>query len=230
METIEAIDPVVIRTNNFESIFAACDDAREYKKVIVITSPPGYGKTTALVSYKRQYGENVVLVKAFKSQNPGLFYSSIFNSEADENYKPTLHKYFAIRKAASVFNNGRKMLLIIDEAGKFKAPMLEYVHEFRDLTKGNTGIIVAGVDYFKRNLDNWNEAEKDGIPEFYSRINDWIKLEPPTEEEIINIIHGYKIYDKKLEKECLNVKDFRELTNKIKIYLAYNKIVLGEKA
>ncbi len=52
METIEVIDPIVIRTNNFESIFSACDDAREYQKVIAITSPSGYGKTTALVSYK----------------------------------------------------------------------------------------------------------------------------------------------------------------------------------
>lgn len=229
METIEVIDPIVIRTNNFDSIFSSCDDARENQKVIAISSPTGYGKTTALVSYKKMYGDNILLVKAFKSQNASLFYSSIFNGNVDENYKPTLHKYFAIRKAASIFDNNRKMLLIIDEAGKFTAPMLEYLHEFRDLTKGNTGIILAGVG-FREKIENWNENGKTGIPEFYGRINAWVKLDPPTEEEIINIIHEYKVYDNKFEKECLNVENFRVLTNKIKNYLTLNKMVLEGKA
>jgi len=216
---MEVIDEIIIETHNLTTIHNLCDDARENHKMIGIVSPAGYGKTTALISYARKHNDCVIMVKALKSANARLFYSSIYNENDDENYNPGLPLYFSLRKAAQrLIGESKNMLLIIDEAGKFTPTMLEYLHEFRDLTKGNTGIVLSGVEYFRDNLENWNLRKKNGMPEVYSRINAWQELAPPTYDEIIAIIRAYDISDKGLEKSCRSVSDYRQLTNIIKNY------------
>jgi type II secretory pathway predicted ATPase ExeA len=221
---METIDSIIIEIDNLKTIFNICDDALENHKIIAIISKPGLGKTTALVTYSYTKKDNVVIVQVGKSVKPRVFFSSIYNEIGDENYDPGIPLYFIIRKAASIFNQGKNMLLIIDEVGKFSPTMIEYLHEFRNLTRGNTGIILSGPPSFKNSMVKWNASDKSGMPEFYSRISSWQYLELPTLKEISAILKEYKIFDPKFEKENSTVKSFRELKINIDEYFYKKRI------
>jgi hypothetical protein len=160
------------------------------------------------------------MVTARKSMNARIFYSSIANTISDENYEPSIPLYFCIRKAANVFTqDSSNKLLIIDEAGKLSPRMLEYLHEFRDLTKETTGIILGGVEYFQLHMDSWVLKNRQGITEVYSRINGWQHLNRPRLEEISALIKAHGINDIEFEMSCKGIANFRLLDNRIKLYL-----------
>ena len=219
---METIDNNIIITKNLKTIHNVCMDTLENQKMISIIGPTGYGKTTGVITFQKKNRDNVIVIKASKSSNASIFYSSMYNSIGDSSHKPNLHRYYAIRMAARAFTSKKKkMLLIIDEANKFSPSMLEYLHEFRDLTRNNTGIILSGTMEFKTNIEKWKDSGKSGIPEFYGRINTFKTLFEPSDDEIVSILREYGIHDRAFEKECKdNVIDFRDLTSRAKNYLA----------
>jgi len=214
----------ILETANYLEIKYACQDALINHKMIAITGNPGFGKTTAINAFKSKIPENVFIVTVTKSMSAKIFYSSILNTFGDKEYKSSERLYFVIRDAIEVFRNSNEnKLLIIDEAGRLTPGMIEYLHEFRDATKDNTGIILLGVGYFKSNMINWRNSQKIGIPEFYSRINSWHELENPSKDEIKGIINSYDIDDEDFVHENLGIKDLRVLTNRINDYLTVMK-------
>lgn len=216
---------IILETDNLKAIHMACMDALVNKKMIAIIGSAGLGKTTALASFKSIHPDIVYMVKAQKSMNARIFYSTLSNSIGDDSYQSTLPIYFCIRKAANIFNeDSSNKLLIIDEAGKFSPTMLEFLHEFRDLTMGTTGIVLAGVEYFQTNLERWNDSNRNGIPEVYSRIGAWQPLSKPKYSEVLSLIRAYGIKDAEFERFNKGVSDFRVLTNRISNY----KTVLEE--
>jgi len=218
-------DGILLEFDNYVTTLEACKDAHQYKRMISVIGEPGYGKSTALETYLNEYSDCVVYIDAQITMNAKLFYSSIYNEISGESYDPTMPLYFIIRRAANKFNEDSKnKLLIIDEAGKFSPKMLEYLHEFRDLTKSTTGIILAGPKYFEEYVIKWNKKMLRGIPEVYSRISVWIALKPPTEEETVTMIRAYGINDKEFEKYVIKTKhDFRAIKNAIDNYLRLKK-------
>ena len=60
---METIDSLIIETDNLKTIYNICDDALENHKIIAIISPPGFGKTTALVTYSYTKKDNAVIEK-----------------------------------------------------------------------------------------------------------------------------------------------------------------------
>lgn len=214
----------IISIANYNTITELCKDALVNHKMICITGAAGLGKTTAIGNFIKKNPHNVYLVTVSPSMTAKIFYSSILNSYGDSDYRTTEQLYFIIQKAINQFNNNNEnKLLIIDEAGKLKTKMYEYLHEFRDKTKDTTGIILAGVDYFQKNLETWKNSGKVGIPEFCSRIYSWQGLSEPTKIEIISIIKAYGINDEEFIKDRLDYKDFRSLTNDIEDYLTIQK-------
>ena len=223
---MEKIKKIILETDNYLTTQLACTNAMINKEMIAIIGPSGSGKTTGFSSFQDKYPENVYVVNARKSMNARLFYSSITNSIADESYNPSLPLYFCLKKAANVFlEDSSNKLLIIDEAGKFSPAMLEYLHEFREMTRETTGIILGGVEYFQTNLMMWNIKNKPGMPEVYSRISAWQTLNKPQYNEVVALIQAYGIKDSSFEKSNKGVENFRILQNRINLY----KTILGKK-
>lgn len=212
---------IIIATDNFATIMEVCNETLVHKEMNAIIGEPGYGKTTAFEAFRFKFERSVFYVRAQKSLNSKELFSLIYNTIGSENYNPTYTISYLIRKTASKFTeDSSNKLLIIDEAGKFNMGMLEYLHEFRDLTQQTTGIILGGPDYFRNRVKDWKDSNKPGIPEIYSRINSWIDLEPPTSKEKMALANEYGIFDKPfikyLDKYC---HDFRKTVNEIKNYL-----------
>jgi len=219
MRKIDNNAEVIIETDNLVTTQLACSDAMINKDMIAVIGPAGSGKTTGFKDFQKKHPEHVFIVNARKSMSARQFYSSIANSIADESYDSHIPLFFCINKAANVFiEDSSNKLLIIDEAGKFSPQMLEYLHEFRDLTKETTGIILGGVDYFQKHLVQWNEKNKQGMPEVYSRISSWHQLSKPLYQEVIAIIQAHGIKDAVFERSCKGIENFRILKNKIGLY------------
>lgn len=204
---------------DFISAYNACDKARKYHFMVGITADTGMGKTTALSAFMRQ--KNVFYISYDKSMNPNQFFAGLLR-ELSIPFMGTLNEM--LNRIAEHLNRLPNPLIIIDEAGKLTHAMILYLHVLRDKTCGNCGIVLAGMPYFKDNLQKMATKEKEGYAEFLRRINIWhsfIGLQPKEVEEICRT-HG--ITDKERIKELKRIKRFGDLMNEI--YL--DKIMAGD--
>lgn len=200
-------------TVDFTSAINACDKARKYKFMVGITADTGMGKTTALRTYARQ--KNVFYVSYDKTMNASQFFVALLR-ELTIPFTSTLNDM--MNYAAEELNRLHSPLIIIDEAGKLTHSMILYLQVLRDRTCGNCGIVLAGMPYFKSNLQKNAAREKEGYAEFMRRINIWhdfIGLQSKEIEEIC-CMHGIK--DKDKIRELKRQRRFGDLMNEIYLY------------
>lgn len=216
----KVMNDFILGTSNYNTIQALCDEALTKSKMIGVVGYSGAGKTTALEAYSNGRS-NVYYVRVTKSMNAKQFHSSILNEMGVEGKDFGTSLYDLINNIAYRLNyNGLNKLLIIDEAGKFKASFLEYLHELRDKTLDTTGIIIAGPEYFKKNLIKWKGRGVIGIPEFYRRVNYWEELDPPSKTEVRGFCNQCGIEDEDFVSELTKVcENFSDILNGIEIYL-----------
>lgn len=198
---------------DFTSTVNACDKARKYRFMIGITADTGMGKTTALRTYARQ--KNVFYVSYDKTMNASQFFVALLR-ELSIPFTCTLNDMMNF--AVDRLNRLEAPLLIIDEAGKLTHSMILYLQVLRDRTCGNCGIVLAGIPYFKANLQKNAAREKEGYAEFLRRVNVWHSfagLQPKEIEEICSI-HGVK--DKEKIRDLKRCKRFGDLMNEIYLY------------
>jgi hypothetical protein len=127
-------------------------------------------------------------------------------------------------KIAQTLNNMENPLLIVDEAGKMNHVMMLYMHDLREYTNQNCGIILAGMPYFKANLQKFAQKEKEGCSEFLRRINLWHSLSGLSRSEIKYICKEEGIDDQERIKELYRFNRFGDLMNEILL----NKIITEE--
>lgn len=217
------MDKKIIETDNLITISQLCMTAYKESNMIGITGYPGAGKTTCFEWFTNEYKDkiDVYLVTVGASMNASKFFSSIIYQITGEEVTSKLNLNSLINKIAFLLNHdGMKKLLIVDEAGKFKKKMLEYMHELRDKTMNSTGIILAGPKYFKMNIDEWSEKNVNGIPEVQRRFNFWVSLEKkPRKQEIRAIIKSYRINDDSFINSVVSkARHFGDVENAIKKY------------
>lgn len=206
---------LTLETNTLKIINENCYDAIEYKRMIAFIGDSGFGKTKSL-EYFMNKNRNVYYVVVEKSMTSRKFYIELLNILGFTNTFGGSDLNNLIKSISFHLNQSKQPnLLIIDEAGKFSANQLLYLHEIRDNTKNNTGIILCGPPYFKKNMENWKLAEKQGIPELYRRIQSWISLEQPTMKEKKSFCAEHGILAELADEICKESKDFGTLENRI---------------
>ncbi len=205
----------LIITTNFQALHKICNDAKRNSKMVGVIGYTGAGKTTALNEYYRTK-KNVFLVTCKKSMKPRQFFEKLLK-QLGVNYTGSI--YDMIEKTSELLNSKNNPLLIIDEAGKLSPALLLYLHDLRDNTINSSGIVLAGVDYFKNNLIKAVTKQKEGMPELFSRIVTWYELRAINRAEITAICKANGLEDEAVITELLKgenkVKDFRELENAI---------------
>ena len=206
---------LTLETTVLKTIYENCYDALIFNRMIAFIGNSGFGKTKSL-EYFRQKNLNVYYVVVEKSMTSKRFYIELlkvlgFTNTFGGSDLHNLIKSISFHLSQSKTPN----LLIIDEAGKFSSDQILFLHEIRDNTKNNTGIILCGPPYFKKNIEDWKLAEKQGIPELYRRIQSWIVLEEPTMKEKKVFCEENGIISELAEELCRESKDFGTLENKI---------------
>ncbi|WP_192821204.1 AAA family ATPase [Rufibacter sp. LB8] len=203
-------DEPVIETGNFNTVIKVCKAAQEHQLMVALIGDTGLGKTTSLMAYRRR--PNVFYVLYEKSMNPKVFFISLMR-EMGINLKGSINDM--VKRAAHELSILENPLIVIDEAGKLPVTLLMYLHDLRNQTQNTSGILLAGMPYFKVNLESWVSKQKEGASEFYRRVQLWQELQPPTRAEIkaICILHG--ITDPATVKNMQKFRDFGNLSNAI---------------
>lgn len=169
----------IYETSDLTSVFNQCDKTRQYKLMTGLIADTGMGKTTSLRAYSMR--ENVFFVQVDKTMNAKRLFMAIMR-EMQIAFEGNIHDIML--KIAEVLNRIESPLLIIDEAGKLNHAMLLYLHDLREYTKANCGILLSGMPYFKKNLLKNSARQKEGCAEFYRRVNVWHELKGLSRKEI----------------------------------------------
>ena len=171
--------PDVFQTSDLASVFNQCEQARRYKLMTGLTGDTGMGKTTSLKAYSMR--ENVFFITVDKAMSAKRLFLSILKTmgiQFDGNV------YEVVQKIADELNRLESPLLIIDEAGKLSHLMILYLHDLREYTLTNCGILLSGMPYFRWNLQKFADRQKEGCAEFLRRINTWHELKGLNRKEV----------------------------------------------
>lgn len=201
---------VVYETIDYLSVQNQCETTRERHFMSSLVADTGMGKTTALRSYSMR--ENVYMVTVNKSMNARRLFTTILR-EMQISFDGNIHDI--ILRISEELNRIESPLLIIDEAGKLNHSMLLYLHDLREFTRTNCGILLAGMPYFKNNLEKQSERQKEGCAEFYRRVNIWHELQGLSRGETDSICEDQHI-PKDERKGYYNLR-FADLMNKISL-------------
>ena len=194
-------------TKDLQSVFEQCEKTRKHKLMSGLLADTGMGKSTSLKAYAN--GKDVFMVTADKTMNAKRLFLKI-GDKLNIGFDGNIHD--VMLKIAEKLNSLESPLLIIDEAGKLNHVMMLYLHDLREYTKENCGILLAGMPYFKTRLEKFSEKQKEGCSEFLRRINIWHELKGLSRKEIEYICQS--------ESVSGNYKDyyglrFGDLINKI---------------
>ena len=197
-------------TADFTAVVSLCDTARKHKLMIGLVGDTGTGKTTSLTAYSRR--KNTYRLTFEKSMNPKQFFASLLSEMGIE---PVGNINTMVNKAANGLNCKEEPLLVIDEAGKITHPVLLYLHDLREKTKGNCGIVLAGMPYFRDNLKKNAQRGKEGYSEFLRRINLWHTLGGLSASEARFVARSNGITEPEELRELSQKRRFGDLMNEI---------------
>lgn len=167
-------------TKDLESVFGQCTKTQKYRLMTGLIADTGMGKTTSLQAYEKA-APNVFRVTVDKTMNAKGFFLKI-GSLLNIGFDGNIHQ--VMLRISKALNALESPLLIVDEAGKLNHVMMLYLHDLREYTKDNCGILLAGMPYFKSRLIKFSENQKEGCSEFLRRINVWHELKGLNRKEI----------------------------------------------
>lgn len=202
-------DYKLIKTANYNTGINLCKDASKRHNLYGLIGCTGAGKTTALKQYYTS-NPNVFYVECKNIMNRKHFFGAILR-ELGVNFIGTV--YDMVNRIEEEVKTLENPLLIIDEAGKLSHTLILDLHDLRNATMNNLGVILAGCEYFKENLEKGVQKKKQGIPEFYSRIVSWQILSSPRKKEVEAICEVNGINSNDLGKS--NYHNFRDVFNDV---------------
>lgn len=209
--------PIVLSTQSLKTIEQCCRTVQDDRLFFGITGEPGFGKSLAFKYYKNN-NENVYFITIEQSMSSrSLYFDLAKQLGVKEIDFKTVQLNSLIRSVSYALNHsGARNLIILDEAGKFTAKKLLYLHELRDATDATTGIIIAGPIYFRRNIEELKDRNKQGIPELFRRIQSWVSIDPPTDQEKTKFCEEKGIKDPYLIKAFIKESaTLSELENRV---------------
>ncbi len=168
----------VYQTADLVSVFNQCETTRKNRLMTGLLADTGMGKTTSLRAYSMR--ENVYMVTVDKTMNAKRLFLAILKTMGIP-FDGNIHD--VMLRIAEELNRIESPLLIIDEAGKLNHVMMLYLHDLREYTRANCGILLAGMPYFRKNLQKFSDKQKEGCAEFMRRINLWHELKGLSRKE-----------------------------------------------
>lgn len=210
----------IVNTRDYNAIMQACKIARSRKFMIGLLGDTGMGKTTSLKALSRQ--RNTYYVSYEKTMRAKQFFTAILK-EMGIDFDGSIHDM--VNKIADELNVQANPLLIIDESGKLTQNVLLYMHVLRDKTDINCGIVLAGMPYFKTNLQKLSNKQKEGMSEFFRRVMLWHELTGLNRAEIKYICQEqYKITDEEDIRAFYGTKKYGDLIKAIILFQEDNLI------
>jgi DNA transposition AAA+ family ATPase len=173
-----------IKAKGLTSIEQVCFDAQENKRMLAVVGETGYGKTTALCFYKKEYPKGCYYVLCDELMNQRQFLQAIADElgvEAGGDKKTVLSTIVAHLLSQP------QPLLILDDCGKLNDNCLRLIRLIYDKTVDAVGIVLSGTMYFKNYIDKKVRKDTMGFRELNRRIEYWQVIDKP-EDKVIEVI------------------------------------------
>jgi DNA transposition AAA+ family ATPase len=205
--------PEIFETADYSACINACEMARKNRFMVGLTGDTGMGKTTALHNHAMQ--KNTFYLVCEKSMKPKRFFANMLK-EMGISLDASI--YEMVNRIVDELNSLCNPLLIIDEAGKITQTIMLYLHDLRNKTNRNCGILLGGMPNLRTNLIKGSNKEKEGYAEFLRRIQVWHSLKGLSRKEIEIICKDYGITDTETIREMMPNKRFGDLYNAILLH------------
>jgi DNA transposition AAA+ family ATPase len=197
-------------THNFNAIQKLCDDARMNKRFMAIAGYTGAGKTTALRYYAQNTAECYYIL-ATVLMTKRSFLESIQRSMGIQSGNSLAELASSI---VHKLNSGNAPLLIVDDAAKLPHSVFRLLQVLYDETEYNAGIVIAGTETLKSEIDRQARRGNLGFRELKRRIAYWQPLRRPTPGIIATIAKDYGISDPHaIAYIADNAKDYGTIRN-----------------
>lgn len=169
-------------TDQMMRIAATLEDARKYGYTNVIIGETGSGKTYMCQLFQKKYIQDVFMIKVGRNDNVGDVLDKTIealNIPDNKHEKvmgsgQTRSKSLRIRKIIKHLHKlrleGFNPTVIWDESEYMNLAALCAVKEFFDDLKGVAALILIGTDQLLQNLKTLANSNKQGMPQFYSRL------------------------------------------------------------
>lgn len=179
-------------TEPFRLISALCIDARENQRMVAISAYTGVGKTVTLEWIQAHEAEAFyVLCTSVMSQREFLRAIQKGLGIDREGSKTAM-----IDAICQKLISASAPLLMLDDAGKLSDPNLRLLQIIYDSTKGAAGIVIAGTEYLKKNIEKRARTDSMGFRELKRRIGYWLTdLATPSPQFISACCSDYGITD-----------------------------------
>lgn len=197
-------------THNFVVITKLCDDSRTNKRMMAVAGYTGAGKTTALRKYA--------------TDNADTYYVLCTVVHSKRSLLDSIQRSMGIERGAAIgemmnaivdkLNAGNNSLLILDDAGKLSHTCLRLLQVIYDQTEFSAGIVLAGTEFLKEEIDRNCRRNVMGFRELKRRIAYWQPLRRPTAAIIAAICKDFNITDPAaVDFIFKNAKDYGTIRN-----------------
>lgn len=196
-------------TEGFLTIKRACNYCRRHNALAVVDGGTGFGKSFALRHFLRRNLVETFYTQCVANDTKDDFVNTLCDLVGAEVVGSAGRRLKAI---AARLNTMSSPLLILDEAGSLSDDKLVILKDLWNYTEGTCGIVLVGVGYVYSKLYEGARREKNGLPEFLSRVRYRRSLPAPTRDELSRVAMAQGITDPAiLDVLLLNCKDFRTL-------------------
>ncbi len=167
-----------VHTIASRAIFEAASLCHHDGEIGVVTSDAGIGKTWAVKEYQRQH-RDVILIEADPGDSAFTTLSQVHQGVGmDGASLPTPMFLDCVQRL-----QGSGRLIIVDEAENLQKRALEILRRIHD--KAGIGILLIGLPRLYDNL----RGRRGDYAQLYSRVASYVKLERPTEEDVVRVMH-----------------------------------------
>lgn len=181
-----------VDTANRQAIMKLCDDAILYQQLVAVSAPTGLGKSATLQEFAKRNPKDVVYVH-FMPLMSRLECLEHIATAIGLNTKGTPAKLMlAIAQRIKT-----KKLLILDDVDKVITEFSASLQGIYDQCEGQVGIVIAGTQVLKNQIERKAAQLKRNFPELYRRISYWQPLYKPSADAVTGMAKANGITDEK---------------------------------
>jgi len=159
------------QTPQFFQILSYLEDAQEYGYTYVLIGETGCGKTYVSDMFAKHNVQEVFKVTVGSMDTISDLLDKICDVLKIETGVSKSRKIREIiDKLEDLRLDGYNPVLMFDESEYLKQATLCNIKELTDHLKGKCAIVMIGTDQLEKKIDLLRTKNKDGIPQFYSRI------------------------------------------------------------
>lgn len=195
--------------------------AMKNKELILVIAATGFGKTVSFNHSEKDITSRYYSIRPTESSKS--FFSRMSLDLSGIKVTGNLKSYsedWLIEQATYELTSKKNIpLVIIDEAGNFDKRSQKSLRQLWEALRNKTGMIVSGPTKYLLDLKKWDMDNSSHIPEYVSRINRVVIIEPPSKDDIELVCRRNDISDKEVIKYITkNSKHYRHVRNHVMDY------------